>query len=149
MPKVIVPVDKLPVPGVDGKHKIRFRITTKDYNEISEWSPVFILDSTGQIAGASASYSYDVVTTTSNDRIINVSWEDVHYSVDSAAHDLFIRWNYSTGYEYYGRVTGNSATIRVPISATTFRIKVQLPSYPVPPEENNIFKLFETSVITL
>ncbi len=149
MSKVVIPVGKLPAPGKDGKHKIRFRITTKDYNEISEWSPVFILDSIGQVASASASYSYDVITTTSNDRVINLSWEDLHYNVDSATHDLFVRWNYSTGFEYYGRITGNSATIRVPISATTFILKVQLPSYPVPPQENNIFKLFETPTITL
>lgn len=149
MPKVIVPVDKLPYPDKDGNHKIRFRITTKDYNEISEWSPVFILESIGQVVGASASYSYDVITTTSNDRVINMSWEDLHYRVDNVVYDVFVRWNYSSEYEYYGRVTGNLATIRVPVSATTFKIKVQLPSYPVPPEENNIFKLFETSVITL
>jgi hypothetical protein len=149
MARVIIPVNKLPYPGPDGKHKVRFRITTKDYNEISEWSPVFILDSIGQVASSSASYSYDKVTTTSGEKVINITWEDLHYNVDSSAHDVFVRWNYSSGFEYYGRTTGNFSTIRVPQSATTAIIKVQLPSYPMPPAEDVIFKLFETPTINL
>jgi hypothetical protein len=82
MAKVIIPVNKLPFPGKDGKHKIRFRITTKDYNEISEWSPIMLLDSSGQIVSASAAFSYNVSTSTSGRKMINITWEDVHSNVD-------------------------------------------------------------------
>jgi hypothetical protein len=149
MARVIIPVNKLPHPGLGGKHKVRFRITTKDYNEISEWSPIFILDSIGQIATASASYSYDKVTTTSGQKVVNITWENLHYNIDSNGHDVFVRWNYSAGFEYYGRTTGNFSTIRVPASATTLIIKVQLPSYPTPPTQDIIFKLFQTPTISL
>ena len=94
MAKVLVPLEKLPYPGNDGKHKVRFRITTKDYNEISEWSPVFLLDSTGQViqVGASAQYSYNISTSTSGRKMIDLSWEDPHSSVDQNTHDIFIRY---------------------------------------------------------
>jgi hypothetical protein len=149
MARVTIPVDRLPVPGPDGKHKIRFRITTKDYNEISEWSPVFILESLGQIASASAEYSYDVITPTSGNKNINITWEDIHYNVDSALHDVFAKWSYSQQFEYIGRVTGNSTSIRIPSTASAGAFKIQLPSYPIPPEQNDIYKILETPEIPL
>lgn len=151
MAKVIVPLEKLPYPGNDGKHKVRFRITTKDYNEISEWSPVFLLDSTGQViqAGASAQYSYNISTSTSGRKMIDLSWEDPHSSIDQNTHDIFVRWDYSTGFEYFGKSTGNSIRVIAPFIASTVIFKVQLPSYPSPPGESNLFKIFETPTISL
>lgn len=149
MARVIVPLNKLPYPGNEGKHKVRFRITTKDYNEISEWSPVFILDSIGQIATASASYTYDIVTTTYGRKTINLTWEDVNSFLDVEDHDIFVDWDQSGEYEYYRRVTGNSVSIMTPILADYVKIKVQLPSYPTPPQEDDTFKLFETADIAL
>ena len=149
MAKVIIPVNKLPFPGKDGKHKIRFRITTKDYNEISEWSPIMLLDSSGQIVSASAAFSYNVSTSTSGRKMINITWEDVHSNVDWNSHDIFVWWSYSAVFQYIGREAGNTTTIMVPTTASTAIIKVQLPSYPTPPEESNLFKLFQTPTITL
>lgn len=149
MAKVIIPVDKLPYPGKDGKHKIRFRITTKDYNEISEWSPIVLLDSAGQVVTASAGYSYNVSTSTSGTKMINITWEDTHSSVDKNSHDVFVKWSYSAVFQYTGREAGNTTSIMVPVTASTAVIKVQLPSYPTPPEESNLFKLFQTPTITL
>lgn len=149
MPRVIIPVDKLPYPGPDGKHKVRFRITTKDYNEISEWSPVFVLDSVGQIAGASASYAYDILTTTQGTKTLTLSWDDIMPLTDVEDHDIFIDWNQTGNYSFYKRVTGNSVIINVPTGANYARVKVQMPSYPVPPAEDDIYKIFETSVIYL
>ena len=61
MSRIIVPVEDLPYPGKGGKHKVRFRITTKDYNEISEWSPIFLLESVKQVVPPTYTpeYSYD------------------------------------------------------------------------------------------
>lgn len=149
MARVIIPLNKLPYPGNEGKHKVRFRITTKDYNEISEWSPVFILDSIGQVATASASYTYDIVTTTFGRKTINLTWEDVNFFLDVEDHDIFVDWDQSGEYEYYRRVTGNTVSIMTPVLADYVKIKVQLPSYPVPPQEDDTFKLFETADIAL
>jgi hypothetical protein len=149
MAKVIIPVDKLPYPGKDGKHKVRFRITTKDYNEISEWSPIVLLDSSGQVVSASVSYSYDILTSTSGTKMINITWEDTHSNVDKNSHDVFVKWSYSAVFQYLGRESGNTTSIMVPATASTAVLKVQLPSYPTPPEESNLFKLFQTPTITL
>lgn len=149
MAKVIIPLDKLPFPGKNGRHKIRFRITTKDYNEISEYSPVILLDSTGQIVSASASFSYNVLTSTSGTKMISITWQDIHSNVDQNSHDVFVRWSYSAVFQYIGREVGNTASLMVPVTASTAVIKVQLPSYPTPPEESNLFKLFETPTIAL
>ena len=151
MSKIMIPLDKLPYPGQDGKHKIRFRITTKDYNEISEWSPVILLDSIGQViqAGASAQYSYNLSTSTSGRDMIDLSWEDPHSSVDHNTHDIFIKWDYSPDFEYFGKSTGNSIRIIAPSLASTVTFKVQLPSYPSPPAQSNLFKIFQTAEISL
>jgi hypothetical protein len=149
MPRVIIPVEKLPYPGQDGKHKIRFRITTKDYNEISEWSPIFVLDSTGQVASASASYTFDINTTTYGQKTITLSWDDVMPLTDVENHDIFIDWDQTGNYTFFKRNSGNSIIINVPVLADYVQIKVQMPSYPIPPSEDDIYKLFETEVIAL
>lgn len=149
MSRVLIPVSKLPNPGPDGKHKVRFRITTKDYNEISEWSPVFILDSIGQVSSGSVQYSYDIVTNTSGRKTITFTWEDTNQTLDVENHDVFIDWDQSGQYEYYRRVTGNSVVILAPVLADYIKVKVQLPSYPIPPIEDNIYKIFETNDIAL
>jgi hypothetical protein len=151
MAKVIIPLEKLPYPGNNGKHKVRFRITTKDYNEISEWSPVFLLDSIGQVvqAGASAQYSYNISTSTSGRKMIDLSWIDPHSEVDQNTHDIFIKWDYLADFEYFGKATGNYARIIAPLLASTVVLKVQLPAYPSPPIQSNLFKIFETPTITL
>jgi hypothetical protein len=149
MPRVIIPVNKLPYPGPNGKHKVRFRITTKDYNEISEWSPVYVLDSIGQVTAASASYAYNIATTTHGTRTITLSWDDIMPLTDVENHDVFIDWDQTGNYTFLKRITGNSVIINIPITADYVQIKVQMPSYPIPPIEDNIYKLFETTVITL
>jgi hypothetical protein len=147
MARVTIPINKLPVPGPEGKHKIRFRVTTKDYNEISEWSPVFLLESTGQVASSSAAYSYNVITPTSGNKNINITWEDVHYNLDNSLHDIFVQWSTLENFEYLGRYVGNSVNVRIPSSASSGTFKVQLPSYPLPPEEEDVFKILETEEI--
>lgn len=147
MARVTIPVESLPPPGAEGKHKIRFRITTKDYNEISEWSPVFILESVGQTATSSAAYSYNVITPTSGNKNINLTWEDVHYNIDNALHDIFAQWSTSDNFQYLGRFLGNSVNVIIPSSASAGIFKVQLPSYPMPPDEDDIFKILETDEI--
>jgi len=149
MSRVVIPLSDLPYPGPEGKHKVRFRITTKDYNEISEWSPVYILDSIGQVSSGSVEYSYDVVTSTSGRKTINFTWDDVNTITDIENHDIFIDWDQSGEYEYYRRVTGNNVSILAPVLADYVKIKVQMPSYPIPPLEDDIYKLFETTDIAL
>lgn len=144
MPRVIIPLNKLPFPGPDGKHKVRFRITTKDYNEISEWSPVFVLDSPSQTATASASYNYDILTTTSGGKTLTLSWEDIMPLTDVENHDIFIDYDQSGQYQFYRRIVGNSVVLNLSPVTDYVKVKVQMPSYPLPPKEDDIYKIFET-----
>jgi hypothetical protein len=81
--------------------------------------------------------------------MINITWQDVHSNIDRNSHDIFVKWSYSAVFQYIGREAGNTTTIMVPTTASTAVIKAQLPSYPTPPEESNLFKLFQTPTITL
>lgn len=147
MPRVIIPLNNLPYPGEDGKHKVRFRITTKDYNEISEWSPIFLLDSPLQQSAGSASYIYNITEITPGEKTITLSWEDIMPITNVENHDIFVAWNENEEYQFYKRNVGNSIIINKIPDATHIRIKVQVPSYPMPPKENSIYVLFETENI--
>jgi len=137
--KFIIPLSKLPYPNIDGKHRVRFRITTQDRNEISEWSPIYSVDSPAQQSSASAAYQYQKVG-----NVAALSWlpnilykeYDVFASLDGGALTFFTR-TANSGVNI--NVTGN----------TTLRVWVQLPSYPYPPSTSNLFKLFDTGTINL
>jgi hypothetical protein len=68
---------------------------------------------------------------------------------DVENHDIFIDWDQTGNYTFFKRNSGNSIIINVPVLADYVQIKVQMPSYPTPPLEDDIYKLFETEVITL
>jgi hypothetical protein len=144
MPKIIVPINKLPYPGPNGKHKVRFRITTKDYNEVSEWSPIFILDSILQQSAGSASYTYNISNTTFGTKTITISWDDIMPITDIENHDIFVDWDQSGKYEFFKRNSGNSIVVNIKPGSTYIKVKVQVPSYPLPPQESPIYLLFET-----
>jgi hypothetical protein len=149
MPRVIIPVNKLPYPGPEGKHKVRFRITTKDYNEISEWSPVYVLESSQQVVSSSASYTYDINTTTYGTKTITLSWDDIMPLTDVENHDVFVDFDQTGTYTFFKRNTGNSIIINIPFVSEYVKIKVQLPSYPLPPLQDDVYKLFETENIAV
>ncbi len=73
MPRYIFPLENLPVPDINGKHKIRFRLRTEDGNAISAWSNLSILESVGQTASA----AYRVSATVDNSptpKLLRVAW---------------------------------------------------------------------------
>jgi hypothetical protein len=149
MPRVIIPANKLPYPGLEGKHKVRFRITTKDYNEISEWSPIYVLESTQQVVSSSAAYTYDINTTTYGTKTMTLSWDDIMPLTDVENHDVFVDFDQTGTYTFFKRNSGNSIIINIPVVADYVKVKVQLPSYPLPPLQDNVYKLFETEDIAV
>ena len=83
--KFFIPLSKLPYPNIDGKHRVRFRITTQDRNEISEWSPIFVMDSPNQQSSASVTYQYQTIGQTAA-----LSWlPNSQYK----EYDIFISFN--------------------------------------------------------
>ena len=159
MAKVRIPVEQLPPPNVVGDHYVRFRISTEDKNSISEWSKLFQVKSKGQIYPLESTYT---VTTASN--AINLVWEtpSIYNTGPSAVgasvmhnhqsewkvhdSDIFVKYD-SAEYVYYGRSSDNSFSIPLPSGTSTVRVFVQVANHP--PTKSDIFKIFETSVISV
>ena len=162
MAKFKVPVEKLPPPYITGEHTFRFRISTEDKNSISEWSPLYSLESKGQIYPLTSSYSISAST-----NLINLYWDTPSiYNTGSAAvgasvqhnhesewkihdSDVFVKFNdaITTDFFYYGRSKDNSFSIVPYAGATTAHVKVQIASHP--PEISSIFEIFDTGVVSL
>lgn len=159
MPRFSIAPDLLPPVSSSAQHIVRFRVISEDRNRISDYSPIFILDSVGQIP--SASVSYNAVVSATTPKSINFIWSGGyvagHTDLDPNLHDVFVKWNYSSDYEYFGRVTGNSFNIIAPTAATNVRFKIQIPSYPSAhppvsgntPRQSSIIQILETTAISI
>ena len=159
MAKVRVPVEQLPPPNFAGDHYVRFRITTEDKNSISEYSKLFKIKSKGQIYPLESQH-----TVVSASGVINLIWDTPSiYNTGASAvgasvlhnhqsewkvhdSDIFVQIN-SGNYEYYGRSRDNSFSIVAPIGASAARVFVQTANHP--PTKSDIFKIFETDLISL
>jgi hypothetical protein len=132
--KFIIPLSKLPYPNADGTHRVRFRITTRDRNELSEWSPIYVLNSPSQQASELVSYQSQIAG-----NVITISWTpnnsykeyDVFTSIDSGP------------YQFFTRTSNNSVLISN--TESQIRVWVQLPTYPFPPSISNMFNILETA----
>lgn len=159
MPRVKIPVEKLPPPNIFGDHYVRFRVSSEDRNSISEWSRLFKIESKGQIYPLEAEYS--IVTASG---VVNLIWDTpsiyntgASATGDSVQHnhtsewkihdsDIFVKLD-SSDYSYYGRSKDNSFSIVIPPGTSTIRVFVQAANHP--PTKSDIFKLFETPVISV
>jgi hypothetical protein len=138
--KFFIPLSKLPYPNIDGKHRVRFRITTQDRNEISEWSPIFVVDSPNQQVSASINYTSQTLGST-----VTFSWlPDSKYK----EYDVFTSLS-GEDLQYFTRTANNNVSINVPTEATSYRVWVQLPTYPTPPTTSELFRLFDSGTISL
>jgi hypothetical protein len=159
MPKIRIPVEKLPPPNYLGDHYLRFRVSSEDRNSISEWSRLFEIQSKGQIHPLESEYS--IVTASG---VLNLIWDtpSIYNTGPSAigasvlhTHesefklhdaDIFFRINGSS-YSYYGRSKDNSFSLVIPPGTATVQVCVQAANYP--PTRSDIFKIFETEVISV
>lgn len=159
MPKIRIPVEKLPPPNYLGDHYLRFRVSSEDRNSISEWSRLFEIQSKGQIHPLESEYS--IVTASG---VLNLIWDtpsiyntgpsaigasvlhthESEFKVHDA--DIFFRINGSS-YSYYGRSKDNSFSLVIPPGTATVQVCVQAANYP--PTRSDIFKIFETEVISV
>ena len=162
MAKFKIPVEQLPPPYITGEHVFRFRITTEDRNSISEWSPLFTLESKGQIYPLISQYSISAST-----NLISIYWDTPSvYNSGSAAigasvqhnhssewklhdSDIFVKFNdvITPDFVYWGRSRDNSFSIVPYAGATTARIKIQVANHP--PTMSSIFEILDTGVVSL
>ena len=138
MPKIRIPVEKLPPPNYLGDHYLRFRVSSEDRNSISEWSRLFEIQSKGQIHPLESEYS--IVTASG---VLNLIWDtpsiyntgpsaigasvlhthESEFKVHDA--DIFFRINGSS-YSYYGRSKDNSFSLVIPSSVSIVKISLIL-----------------------
>jgi hypothetical protein len=153
MPRVVVPVDQLPPTSSSAQHVVRFRIISEDRNRISDWSPIFVLDSIGQVP--SASVAYKLIESGSTPKILTMVWSgdyvSYHKDLDSNQHDVFVSWN-EQPYQYLGREIGNSFQVKAPNGVNRAQFFVQMASYnslhppSAEPTINNLLKIVETAL---
>lgn len=136
--KFIIPLAKLPYPNIDGTHRVRFRITTQDRNELSEWSPIYVVDSPAQ-QSASTSVNYQ---TQVSGNVITVSWEPNSLYKE---YDVFTSFD-EDPYQFFTRTANNS--VAIPVVGNLLKVWVQLPTYPFPPKTSILFKILETSELS-
>lgn len=162
MAKFKIPVEKLPAPNIDGNHLIRFRVSTEDRNNISDWSKLFTIESKGQIYPLEAEYTISASTS-----LINLYWDTPSiYNTGASAtgasvqhnhesewkihdSDVFVKFNdaVTADFVYWGRNKDNSFSIVPYTGATTVRIIVQVANHP--PTLDEKFQIFDTGVVSL
>lgn len=131
MPKIRIPVEKLPPPDIYGNHTLQFRVVSEDRNRSSAWSPLYTIKSIGQYrplrsvvvenlesGGSQSSFTitWDTPTIYNYDNSL-VSASIAHnHSQNFKQHptDVFLRWynGSSNGhFEYHDRILTDSTTI--------------------------------------
>lgn len=158
MPKFRVPVERLPAPNVNGRQLFRFRVLSEDRNRQSQYSPLFTIESKGQI------YPLQTTATVSaSGGVVLVYWETPSvYNVGASAvgasvqhnhesewrvhdSDIFVSWN-GNPFIYYGRSTDSEIALIPPSSGiVNVRVVGQVANYP--PTRSNLFRIFDTGTV--
>lgn len=171
MPKYTIPVEKLPPPNKNGDHIFRVRVVSKDGNSTSEYSPLFVIKSLGQIYPVSS-----IPVITSSSALITIVWETPSiYNTGSAAvgasvqhnhgsewkmHecDVFIKYHGGSSpqsFTYLGRTGDNQFLINLlntprPAGSASATIIGEIASYDEygvsNRQPNNIFKIFSQTI---
>jgi hypothetical protein len=131
MPKIRIPVEKMPPPDIYGDHTVQFRIVSEDRNRVSAWSPLYTVKSLGQYRPYRSVVVENLESGGSQESFI-ITWDTpTIYNYDpslvsaSIAHnhsqnfkqhqtDIFLRWYNGTSaghFEYHDRVLTDSTTI--------------------------------------
>lgn len=159
MAKFKVPVENLPAPNINGRHLFRFRILSEDRNRQSQYSPLFTIESKGQVwpleSSATVSVSASVITAYwQTPSIYNTGASAIGASVqhnhDSEwrVHDadIFVSWN-GDPFIYYGRSIVSEISLILPDGVTSARIIGQVANYP--PTRKDLFKIFDTGTVSI
>lgn len=158
MAKFRIPLENLPAPYKDGTHAIRFRIASEDRNSFSEWSPIFVKESIGQINPTQVNARivalqedgpYEISWKNETDILLENSQTTLRRNIPQ--FDLFIKWDYDADFKFFARISGTNAVIyeEDEESPTSLRIVGQLPTHPFPPEKIEAIQVFDTGVVVL
>lgn len=159
MAKFRVPVEQLPAPNINGRHLFRFRILSEDRNRLSQYSPLFTIESKGQIWPLEAE-----ATISASGGVVNVYWETPSYfNVGPSAvgasvlhnhesewkihdSDIFVSWD-GNSFIYYGRSEDSELALVPPSGVSSVRVVGQMANYP--PTRLDLFKIFDTGTVPI
>lgn len=111
MGKFKIPLSNLPPPNQDGNHIFRFRITSEDKVRVSEYSTLYVIQSSGQVfPDKKNSTQYRVGRTSAS--TITVTWEaPTKYNIGSLAQS---QYNSSLGVD--GIIMQSGSAVNIDIS---------------------------------
>lgn len=124
-----------------GLYVVRYRITSEDRNRVSHWSPQYLLAPESIVSNPGDRVIENQISGDS----ISVVWElpkdyKNRDKVDLGEFDVYVAWGVSINgvgvYQYYSTVTGNSATINIPLNQLgnriyqSYKIAIQSRTYP-------------------
>lgn len=159
MARFRIPVENLPNPNINGRHLFRFRIVSEDRNRISQYSPLFTVESKGQTNPLETQAT--VIISAS---VVNVYWETPSiYNTGASAvgasvqhnhesewkvhdSDIFVSWD-GNSFIYYGRSRDSEIGIIIPEGTSNARIIGQVANYP--PTRSSLFEIFDTGTVAL
>lgn len=110
-----------------GLYVVRYRIVSEDRNRTSHWSPQYLLAPDSVVDDPGVKIIQNQVSGES----IVVVWELPKDSknrdkTELGEYDVYVAWGLTINgvgvYEYYSTVTGNSATINIPLDQTGNRV---------------------------
>lgn len=128
--KFIVNTENLPKTSSSAQHIIRFRVISEDRNRVSDWSPIFVLDSSGQIPPFGASAPFVLTSASSNSStVLDLTWSE---SFISTFYDIFVKWD-TDQFVFYKTVSSNNLKIIAKSNSSSAKFIVQSASYPVLP----------------
>ena len=132
--KFLVPLEDVLFRGTDNKVRLRYRLKSKDGNEVSQWSPIYTVDpselgnsSVGTSTTNPILYSGWTATSYSDGENLNIKidngWANDKKIIPCKNFDIFVCWNlgdfgtYAGGYEI--SKTGNIKTGSISSSIIT------------------------------
>lgn len=146
MPKIRIPVEKLPPPNSNGDHVLQYRVISEDRNRISAWSNLYIIKSIGQYRPLESDVTMIIGSNT-----IDLSWDTpliynyyTSASMSSASiqhnhsqeykrhdSDIFVKWD-SDSFEYHDRVASDNTSIVIPNGSASVRVVGTVATHNVP-----------------
>jgi hypothetical protein len=148
MPQLTILSKNLPpINALEKSYFTRYRIISEDRNRFSYWSPIYKIpfDIKFSILSASAVYSSNLITATWSKDINSVSGT----LYEPSGFDVWIKWS-NTDWIYSGRMSSTFMTFQKNTNATTFSIRIYIPTEPIGNSSDYLdFLIFEKNNVSV